>query len=116
MVTILRAMLGAVVVGGLYILSVSLPGPGGAWGLLVLAVIGLIGGTIIRSWWSVGLVPAALFGTVMVWRVITCPGCPPGPDYLASYIAVLVTVALAAALGTAISQVAMRAVGRPAAR
>ncbi len=43
-------------------------------------VVGVVGGLLIRSWWSTAIVPIAFITTFWIAREFTCPGCS-GPTY-----------------------------------
>ncbi len=66
----------------------------GFWLPIGLLLVGLIGGLVIGSWWSLGLVPATLVISFWLWRRIECTDCPPGHEGPPLWIGLLLAAGL----------------------
>ena len=49
-------------------------------GPLIMMLIGLVGGLLMGSRWSILLAPAAIWAGAWLWGRIECAGCPPATD------------------------------------
>lgn len=83
-----------------YFVPAGAAGAFGVWGL------GFVGGLLLRSWWSVAIIPLAVGVGVALWRIhqwgaIICYGCPTEVTPLIVVVALVVFYGGAAAWATA---------------
>ena len=57
-----------------------LPVTQGHWIPLSMMIMGLTGGLIMGSRWSIALIPAAIMAAGWLWQRIECADCPQGTD------------------------------------
>jgi hypothetical protein len=75
---LVRVVVGLVVI--LALAYVWLPHSTGYWIPLGMLLMGLIGGVLMGSRWSIPLTPATIMTAGQLWRRIECADCPPGTD------------------------------------
>ena len=93
-----RVVVGLVVV--LALAYVWLPRSTGSWISLGMLLMGLIGGVLMGSRWSIPLTPTAIMVAGWLWHRIECADCPPGTDPTLGDLLVYMTFMLGlAALG-----------------
>lgn len=73
-----RIVAGVVVVAALA--YVWLPAGRGYWIPLSMVLMGLVGGLLMGSRWSILLAPAGIMAGGWLWGRIECPDCPPATD------------------------------------
>lgn len=88
---------------GWVLAGVTVPDP---WGTLILVAVGLVGGLLLRSWWSLLVIPVEVIVGTVLWVSLACHGCnslgPLGDVILiASGVLDDVPLVLGAAAGTA---------------
>ena len=79
-----------------------------------MALLGLVGGLLMGSWWSLALAPAAIIVSWWLWRRVECIGCPSGQEQLALLGMVMLATFLSglAALGAAAGTLGAKLVSR----
>ena len=79
-----------------------------------MALLGLLGGLLIGSWWSLALVPTAITVSWWLWRRVECIGCPSGQEQLALLGMLMLATFLngIAALGAAAGTLGAKLVSR----
>ncbi len=93
---------------------VWLPAGQGYWIPLSMVLMGLVGGLLMGSRWSILLAPAAILAGGWLWERIECADCPPGTDPTPGGRLFLATVlfglaALGAWAGTSGARLVLRA-------
>ena len=83
---------------------------------VALTVTGFIGGLLIGSWWSLGIVPATILATTWLWRQVRCAGggCPPSQEGPPLWLGLLLAAGLYAisVLGAVVGTLAARWIAR----
>lgn len=110
MITLARIAIGVAVIGILGYVWFPENSTGYWLPIRLVVLLGLIGGLLIGSSWSLGLVPATLVATFWLWRRIECADCPPGSEGPPLWISLLLAAGLyafsvaGAAAGTFIAE------------
>jgi hypothetical protein len=76
---------------------------------VLVAMTAFLAGSLMGTWWSVILVPLALFAGSYVWQLIHCANCPIGDRMPIEYqlmatTAVFLVISLVTATGTLVSK------------
>ncbi len=94
MIQLARIAIGVAVVGILGYVCFPENSTGYWLPIRLVVLVSLIGGLLIGSWWSLGLVPATLVASFWLWRRIECAGCPPGHEGPPLWISLLLAAGL----------------------